>query len=240
LKFKILIERNLMHPYIFPMTSLFQSNADPSAAEPMAAYMRNKFPFLGIKSPLRRELEREFIDEHGLPPLEELSLVLLDLWSLPEREYQYTALMLLGKFERKLPPDFIETIETLLTTKSWWDTVDTIASNTVGTHFRLFPEVRKLKLAQWRSSENFWLRRTCILFQLKYKKETDFELLKAIIRENLGSKEFFINKAIGWSLRQYSRVDPESVRNFVAETPLAPLSAKEALKWLKRQEEKSL
>jgi 3-methyladenine DNA glycosylase AlkD len=99
--------------------------------------------------------------------------------------------------------------------------------------------VRKLKLAQWRSSEDFWLRRTCILFQLKYKKETDFELLKAIIRENLGSKEFFINKAIGWSLRQYSRIDPNAVRAFVNETPLAPLSAKEALKWLKRQEEKS-
>ena len=229
-----------MHPYIEPLSSLFQARADSTTAEPMAAYMRNKFPFLGIKSPLRRDLEREFIDEHGLPPLDELSTVLLELWSLPEREYQYTALMLLGKFKKKLPPDSIETIETLLTTKSWWDTVDTIASNTVGAHFKRFPEVRKTKLAQWRISKDFWLRRTCILFQLKYKKETDFELLREIIHENLGSKEFFINKAIGWALRQYSRIDPNAVRAFVAETPLAPLSAKEALKWLKRQEEKSL
>jgi 3-methyladenine DNA glycosylase AlkD len=87
-------------------------------------------------------------------------------------------------------------------------------------------------LSKWRRSDNFWLRRTCILFQLGYKKDTDFTLLKEIICENLGSKEFFINKAIGWSLRQYSRVDPDGVRELVSSTPLAPLSAREALKWL--------
>jgi len=227
-----------MDTYINDLTSLFQANADPLAAKPMAAYMRNKFQFLGIKTPLRRELAREFIKEHGLPALEDLPPILLDLWSLPEREYQYTALTLLGKFENKLPPNFIETVEILLTTKSWWDTVDTIASNTVGTHFRRFPEVRETQLEKWRGSDDFWLRRTCILFQLKYKTNTDFELLKAIIYENLNSKEFFINKAIGWALRQYSRIDPEAVRYFVAAAPLEPLSAREALKWLNRQEHK--
>lgn len=228
-----------MRRYIEPLKSLFQAKADPKTAEPMAAYMRNKFPYLGIKSPLRRQLEREFVNEYGLPTLEDLSPILLDLWDLPEREYQYAALMLLGKFEKKLPPDFVETIETLLTTKPWWDTVDTIAGNTVGTHFKRFPEVRETKLEEWRTSDDFWLRRTCILFQLKYKTDTDFGLLKAIIHENLGSKEFFINKAIGWALRQYTRIDPEGVRTFVAETALAPLSAREALKWLNRQEKKA-
>lgn len=228
-----------MGTYIDPLKSLFQAHADLVAAKPMAAYMRNKFPYLGIKSPLRRQLEKEFIDDHGRPPLEDLSPILLDLWSLPEREFQYAALMLLGKFEKELPPEFIEIIETLLTTKSWWDTVDTLASDTVGTHFRRFPDVRNIKLEQWRKSDNLWLRRTCILFQLKYKTGTNFELLKAIIHENLGSKEFFINKAIGWSLRQYSRTDPDAVRTFVAETSLAPLSAREALKWLRRQEKKN-
>ena len=227
-----------MHPYIEPLKSRFHANIDPAAAEPMAAYMRNKFPYLGIKSPLRRQLERDFIKENSFPPLEDLSPILLDLWSLPEREYQYAALMLLGKFEKKLPPEFIETIETLLTTKSWWDTVDTIASNTVGTHFKRFPDIREIKLEEWRKSDDFWLRRTCILFQLKYKDNTDFELLKTSILENLGSKEFFINKAIGWALRQYTRTDPDAVRSFVTETPLAPLSEREALKWLNRQEKK--
>jgi 3-methyladenine DNA glycosylase AlkD len=224
-----------MDTYISDLKNLFQTHADPIAAESMCAYMRDQFPFLGLKSSLRRQLQREFYAQNGLPQLQDLSPSLLKLWSLPEREYQYAACELLGKFEKKLPPEFIDTIETLLTTKSWWDTVDTLASNTVGTHFKRFPPIREVTLTRWRKSEDFWLRRTCILFQLKYKSETDFELLKAIILENLESQEFFINKAIGWSLRQYTRMDPEGVQAFVAETPLAPLSAREALKWLNRQ-----
>lgn len=227
-----------MNAYIKSLTSLLQAHADPAAAVPMAAYMRNKFPYLGIKSQLLSKLEREFTDEHGFPSQEDLAPILRELWSLPEREYQYAALMLLGNSEKKLPPKFIDTIETLLTIKSWWDTVDSIASNAVGTHFMRFPEVRDSTLGSWRKSNDFWLRRTCLLFQLKYKTNTDFELLKTIIQENLDSKEFFINKAIGWALRQYSRIDPEAVCTFVAETPLAPLSAREALKWLNRQEKK--
>ncbi len=224
-----------MDNYINELRKRFQAHANPTAAESMRAYMRNLFTFLGIKSPLRRQLQQEFYRDFGLPELEDLPSTLLALWSLPEREYQYTACELLGRFENKLPLEFIHTLETLLTTKSWWDTVDTLASNAVGTHFKRYPTVREITLVKWRKSEDFWLRRTCILFQLKYKSETDFKLLKTIIRENLGSQEFFINKAIGWALRQYTRVDPEGVRDFVAKTPLAPLSAREALKWLNRQ-----
>ena len=117
-----------------------------------------------------------------------------------------------------------------------WDTVDSLATHTVGIHFRRFPEVQAQVLPRWRQSDHIWLRRTCILFQNRYKAETDFTLLKDIICENLGSTEFFINKAIGWALREYTRVDPDGVRAFVANTPLAPLSAWEALKWLNRQE----
>jgi 3-methyladenine DNA glycosylase AlkD len=102
----------------------------------------------------------------------------------------------------------------------------------VGVHFQRFPDVREKYLAKWRKSEDFWLRRTCILFQLNYKEETDFDLLCEIIRENLGSKEFFINKAIGWSLRQYARTDPLAVKKFVKAAPLQPLSRREAMKHL--------
>lgn len=227
-----------MHTYINELKTLYQTHADPVAAEPMKAYMRHQFPYLGIKTPGQRQLLKGFLAEHGLPPLDDLDPILLELWALPEREFQYAALGLLGKYEKELPADFIDTLETLLTTKSWWDTVDSLAGNTVGIHFRRYPEARDRTLARWRISEDFWLRRTCILFQLNYKADTDFDLLKDIIRENLGSKEFFINKAIGWALRQYTRIDPQGVRAFVVETPLAPLSAREALKWLDRQEQK--
>lgn len=221
-----------MHPYIVPLIELFQKNADPSQAAPMKKYMRDKFEYLGIKTPQSAALQKEFYAEHGLPEVSEIDSILRDLWALPQREFQYIGLGLLDKLEKKLPAQIIKTIEYLIVTKSWWDTVDAIAGRTAGTHFRRFPQVREKYLPKWRASTNIWLRRTAILFQLNYKKETDFELLCDIIRENLDSKEFFINKAIGWSLRQYARVDPKAVKKFVSSTQLHPLSRREAMKHL--------
>ena len=205
----------------------------------MKRYMRGQFEYVGLKGPAFRALLREHIASHGLPPLADLDRILQDLWALPQREFQYAATSLLARFEQQLPASFIRTLEHLIVTKSWWDTVDTIATGTLGVHFKRYPRVRDRTLARWRRSKNFWLRRACILFQLNYKKDTDFPLLKDILRENLGSKEFFINKAIGWSLRQYARVDPQAVRKFVRETPLAPLSAREALKRLESRSRKA-
>lgn len=227
-----------MNEYVLALKDLFEAHANPEQAGPMAAYMRDQFPYLGIKSQQNGELQRQFYAEHGLPPLSELDELLRDLWSLPQREFQYVGVGLLGRFEKTLPAEFVETMEYLIVTKSWWDTVDSIAGGTLGVHFKRYPQVREAALAKWRKSGNFWLRRSCILFQLGYKNETDFALLKDIIRENLGSKEFFINKAIGWALREYTRIDPQGVRDFVAATPLNPLSAREALKWLENQEAK--
>ncbi len=223
-----------MHPYVESIHSLFSAHADPVAAIPMKRYMRDQFEYLGLKSKQVAALRKEHFDQHGLPPLSELDTILRELWALPEREVQYIATGLLNRLQKQLPPEFIETIEFLLVTKSWWDTVDTISTGVVGMHFKRFPEVRDRYLTKWRRSENFWLRRAAILFQLNYKSETDFGLLCEIIRENLESKEFFINKAIGWALRQHTRVHPEAVREFVATTPLHSLSAREALKWLEK------
>jgi 3-methyladenine DNA glycosylase AlkD len=221
-----------MHPYLLPLVSLFEQNADPAQAAPMKRYMRDQFEYLGIKSPQFRELMKQHVAEHGLPPIAELDPIARDLWSLPEREFQYVASSLIGRLEDQLPANFIKTIEYLLVHKSWWDTVDSLAGGIIGAHFRKFPDVQEKVLAKWRKSDNFWLRRTCILFQLGYKKETDFPLLCDIIRENLGSQEFFINKAIGWALRQYARTDPQAVKKFVKATPLQPLSRREAMKHL--------
>ncbi len=227
-----------MNAYVLALKELFEARANPGQAGPMAAYMRDQFPYLGIKTPQSVELQKRFYAERGLPPLADLDGILRDLWSLPQREFQYVGVGLLGRFEKTLPAGFIETMEYLIVTKSWWDTVDSIAGGALGVHFKRYPGTRDATLPGWRRSENFWLRRACILFQLGYKQETNFDLLKDIIRENLGSKEFFINKAIGWALREYTRIDPQGVRAFVAETPLSPLSAREALKWLESREAK--
>jgi 3-methyladenine DNA glycosylase AlkD len=222
-----------MHPYIIPLKKLFEKNADPTQAAPMRKYMRDQFEYLGIKTPQSVALQKEFYAEHGLPETTDLDPILRDLWALPQREFQYVAVGLLGRCNKQIPAKFIKTIEYLIVTKSWWDTVDSIAGDTVGVHFKRFPEVREKYIAKWRASENFWLRRTTILFQLNYKQETDFDLLCEIIRENLGSKEFFINKAIGWALRQHARIDPKAVEKFVHATrELNPLSRREAMKHL--------
>lgn len=220
-----------MHSYVRLLKTLYERNANPANAAPMKKYMRDQFEFLGIKTPVRAVLQKGFVQEHGLPPLAELDEVVRDLWALPQREFQYTATSLIGKLEKKLEPDFISTLEYLIVTKSWWDTVDTLAGNIIGVHFTRFPKVRDKYLKKWRKADNFWLRRTAILFQLGYKEETDFDLLCEIIRENLGSDEFFINKAIGWALRQYAWTKPARVKKFVKETKqLSPLSRREALK----------
>lgn len=221
-----------MHFYILPLASLFEKNADPAQAAGMKKYMRDQFEYLGIKSPQFKVLMKEHIAAHGLPPVDELDAVARELWGLPHREFQYAATSFIGRMEKELPKGFAPTFEYLITHKSWWDTVDTLAGGSVGVHFQRFPDVREKYLAKWRKSEDFWLRRTCILFQLNYKGETDFGLLCEIICENLGSKEFFINKAIGWALRQYARTDPKAVKKFVNATELHPLSRREAMKHL--------
>jgi 3-methyladenine DNA glycosylase AlkD len=224
-----------MHPYARGLKALLTKHANPKLAVPMKRYMRGQFEYLGIKLPGQYKLLRQYYQDHGLPQLADLDEILRDLWALPQREFQYSANSLLGRFETQLPAAFIRTMEYMIVTKSWWDTVDTIATGAVGLHFKRYPKVKQRYVAKWRKSKNFWLRRSAILFQLNYKRDTDFDLLRDIIRENLGSREFFINKAIGWALRAYTRVDPDGVRQFVAETALNPLSAREAMKWLERR-----
>ncbi|MDX1414750.1 MAG: DNA alkylation repair protein [Candidatus Promineifilaceae bacterium] len=225
----------LMNEYIIPLKKLYEAHADPQTAGPMARYMRDKFEFLGIKTPQRKALFKQFLAENGLPPAEELERVIRDLWHLPQREYQYSGQALLEKMKRTVTPDHVPLLEYLVVTKSWWDTVDALASHQVGDFMLRYPDRRDPILMKWRSAEDFWLRRTTLLFQLRYKDNTDVGLLFELINENLGSKEFFINKAIGWALREYSKTDADAVIRFVRQTPLEPLSEREALKWVKNK-----
>ena len=220
-----------MHPYVRSIKTLFEANANPANAAPMKKYMRDQFEYLGIKSPQLKTFLSGFIKENGLPPVTDLDMISRELWNLPEREFQYLAVSLLDKMEKKVDEDFIVTIEYLITHKSWWDTVDLLAGHSVGAMFERYPNVKAKYLKKWRKSENFWLRRTTLLFQLGYKEKTDFGLLCELIQDNLGSDEFFINKAIGWALRQYAWTNPTAVKKFVKATKeLSPLSRREALK----------
>ena len=227
-----------MHSYIKPLVKLFRQNANAANAEPMAKYMKNLFPYLGIKTPPRRELLKQFYKENGKPEIAELKQISRELWELPEREFQYCAVGMLQLYKNKVDASFIELYEWFIITKSWWDTVDSIATNLVGSLFKKYPEIIKLHTEKWQLSGNMWLQRTALLFQLNYKEDTNVELMFDLIRRNLGSKEFFINKAIGWILREYSKTDAQAVTNFVEKTDLALLSQREALKWLREHSAK--
>jgi len=220
--------------YLEPLYQQLAAQADPAEAGPMARYMRDQFPFYGIKTPRRREIVRAFLAEYGLPPPALLAPVVNHLWQRPQRECQYIAVGLLERGSKRLSEPVVPLLERLIVTKSWWDTVDGLAGGLAGEQFQRFPEAKEAALPRWRASENFWLRRSAILFQLGYKGQTDEALLLAIIRENAASPEFFIQKAIGWALREYSKTNPAAVTAFVETHELPALSRREALKWLKR------
>ncbi len=224
-----------MNEYLKPLQKLFEQNADEETASGAKKYMRNLFEFYGIKSPLRKEIYSRFYKENGLPDSDKIEEIVKDCWQQPQRDFQYFAMEMLKKIAKKAGKERIELYEFIIVNKSWWDTVDLIASNLVGTHFKLFPEMIKPYTSKWIDSDNMWLQRTAILFQLKYKNETNTELLSEFIFKMQGSNEFFINKAIGWVLREYSKTDAGWVLNFTENVTLNNLSKREALKWLNRK-----
>lgn len=222
-----------MESLVHLLTNRFEEHRDNVKAGPMKAYMKNHFPFLGIKSPLRSELEKQFFKDTGILKEPFNHEFILKLWEKEEREYQYTALAYIAKFLKKQDKSDLVLMERLITEKSWWDTVDMLAANPVGKIAEAFPEVIGESIENWSVSDNMWLRRTSILFQLKFKGNTDEKLLYRYILLNADSKEFFIQKAIGWALREYSKTNPDSVRGFIEGNQLAALSVREGSKYLK-------
>ncbi|MDQ1910454.1 DNA alkylation repair protein [Paenibacillus sp. GD4] len=219
-----------MRQYTELLVERMRASACAEKAGPMEAYMKHHFPFLGLKTPERKVLMGEFVKEYGIPKGEKLLGVAEELWSLPEREFQYIAQGLLEKHVKKAEREHLDYLEKLIVTKSWWDTVDLLASKLVGGHLLRFPELIPAYTERWIGSDNLWLRRTALLFQLGYKEKTDEELLFRLIRRCAHEQEFFIRKGIGWALREYAKTSPEAVQRFVADTPLSPLSVREALK----------
>jgi len=209
---------------------IFKAAANPAKAAPMGAYMRGQFDFLGLPTPERRKLSREFLKTAAQKKID--WLFVRKCWAQPEREFQYLAVDYLIKLKATLTPADIPNIQSLITTKSWWDTVDSLDVLVGDIAFR-YPEINAILLG-WSKDENFWLRRSAIDHQLTRKDKTDTQLLEQILVNNLGQTEFFINKAIGWSLRDYSKTNPAWVRNFIARYrgEMAPLTIREASKYI--------
>ncbi len=212
----------------------FEAVQNSELAVEMKVYLRDKFPFYGVPRPERNEILKRFKPEiKKLSQTETVQLV-HSLWALPNREMHYNAMDVLKVNQRKLTVDNLKDVEVWLTTNSWWDTVDILASNTVGLLVSQSANQTNEFIDKWIESDNFWLNRTAIIYQLKYKLETDTEVLTQAILPHIHSEEFFIQKAIGWALRQYGKYNPEWVRQFLDEHQLKPLSKREAEKLLPR------
>lgn len=192
---------------------VFKSNADTVKAKEMSAYMRNNFLFLGIQKPKRAEFAKEFLKEKKKEKMIDWPFI-MRCYAMPEREYTYLALHYLDSMKNYIKSDDMPKIETLITTNSWWDSVDSMTS-AVWHLVAAYPE-NKAFICRWMDSENIWLRRISIIFQLSAGKNTNIKLLEKAIEHNLGSKEFFINKAIGWALRQYAKIDRAWVEKFLS------------------------
>lgn len=220
--------------YFSHVRDTFREKGDPEIAQMQMWYLRHQFDFFGLKMPRWMALTREIHRQSGLPQGEDLKTLVRLCFSDDHREMQYFALETVQKALAGQDPDFIYFLEELITTKSWWDTVDWIAK-LAGMHFRRFPALIQPVTEVWMATDNIWLQRVCLIFQLMYREKTDKALMFAYIRKLSGSKEFFIQKAAGWALRQYSKTDPEAVVDFVQNNRLAPLSKREALRWIKQQ-----
>lgn len=219
-----------MHDYIDALEKEFKNQADAGIAKKQKAYLRDKFEFYGMTTATRRELQKPFLLKEFLPDLNTRDAIIYDIWLKPQREYHLFAQELMFKYIKRLQKEDIHLLEFMVVNNSWWDTVDYIAYKLMGAYFKQFPDQQQPYVEKWLKSDNIWLQRSALLFQLKYKTEIDTTLLQRCINALLGSKEFFINKAIGWVLREYSRTNPDWVRDFVSKTELSPLSRKESLR----------
>lgn len=216
--------------YVERLSAMFSSRTNEELGRRMSAYMKNNFPFLGIQSPLRKQLTKAFTHEHGYPSSDQLDFVVMECWEQPWRELHYAAMEIASRKVYMSSKKRIDLIKKMIITNSWWDTVDFIAGNMAGPWFQQHPERTKAVTGAWMNSGNIWLQRSALLFQLKYRKNTDEELLYEYIRRLRGEPDFFIRKAIGWALREYAKTNPFSVKSFVVSEDLSALSRKEALK----------
>jgi 3-methyladenine DNA glycosylase AlkD len=214
--------------FVVAIKEAFYALDNPENAYWMRWYMREQYPYIGIKKPERTVVFKAIYKEHGRG--EDWFEVCSELFALPEREFQYAAMEYMLKAKKCWDSRIPELIDRWVDAKTWWDVVDVLAPKVLSEYFMLFPEQRDKWVALWMKSPIFWHQRLCILFQLNYKAKTDLVLLSQVILALNTSKEFFIQKAIGWALRQYARTDADWVRDFVEANSLMPLSKREALK----------
>lgn len=216
--------------YWAPLAEQLSQQANADRAEQMAKYMRDQFAFYGIDATTVKALTAQFNRTSSLPPTLALQDCINWCWMQPQREWQYIGQRQLYRFRKQLQLHDHPWLATLTLRGAWWDTVDFLAGTIWGYYFKQFPAQREELITSWIAGDEMWLQRVAILFQLKYKADTDKEWLLYAIEACKSDNEFFIRKAIGWALRQYARIDPYWVQQYVDTAGISTLSRREALK----------
>jgi 3-methyladenine DNA glycosylase AlkD len=209
--------------------------AIPEKAPAMQAYMKSTMPFLGVPKPARGPAVKRVLAEVPLPDAAAWRREVLSLWREARyREERYAALTLTRDRRARAFQDMtaLPMYEEMIVTGAWWDYVDELASHGLGAILMRCPKEMKRAMLAWSRDDDLWKRRSSILCQLRFKDETDLELLYACIEPSIESKEFFLRKAIGWALRQYAWTDPAETQRWVKanDARLSGLSKREALK----------
>ena len=208
-----------------------EENSNELLAESMSKYMQDKFRFLGVRGATRTEIYKKYFPDARKTKTIDWNFV-ENCWNKEEREFQYVGVYYLKAMQKFLKREDISRLKYLIVTKSWWDTVDLLAKVVGSLVIRI--EGYDQIMIEWSKDSNIWLKRVAILYQLSLKEKVDEIILDKILVNNLGDSEFFINKAIGWALRDYSKFNPEWVREFIEKNKngIANLSLREASKYL--------
>ena len=205
---------------------------DPETAQGQMKYMRYQFDYFGLKAPAWSSIVNNTMKTVGVFSGAELQDYVRLCFKDDHREMHYAGLQMLEKQIKKEEIDVIHFLEECILTNSWWDTVDWI-SKLVGWHFKRFPELQYPTSERWISSDSMWLQRVAIIHQLLYREKTNEKLLFDLILKKAESKEFFIQKACGWALRNYSKVNKEAVTKFISHHKLSALTVREGMRLIK-------
>ena len=222
------------HPITIAVRKRLEEAANPDFALPMQAYMKSRMPYRGVKADAQRRLWKPLFKEMVLKDFDEFEQVVRELWDADYREERYAAIGLCEYHRKYQIPEALPLYRFMIETGAWWDLVDGVASHLVGRLLKAYPETVKPLMWEWIDESDIWVRRSAILAQLSFKRETDEAMLFEFCRRRLDEKEFWMRKAIGWALREYSKTEPDAVRKFINANgaSMSGLTLREASKYV--------
>ncbi len=214
------------------LETALEKNSNQKYALEMKRYMRNKFEFYGVKAPLRYEIFKEVLKTNPIERTDQLVSISKASMKKKERDFHHFSIYIWEKNKKLWSDRQMELFGWIIDMNSWWDTADYLINKVISPYVLLYQNERKILDQQWNNSDSVWRIRASILYQLKFKSGTDEKTLTKAILNQKKHQDFFVQKAIGWILREYSKTRPNFVKDFVKGHDLSPLANREAIKWL--------